>query len=280
MRQVKTSTISDLISALCICANVNLRPDIRRSIENSLKKEGNPRAKAMLRLLLENADIALAGKIPICQDTGLAVVFMDIGQDVRIIGGSLRIAVDKGVRDGYSIGYLRKSVVCSPIVRENTNTNTPAILHTSIVAGGSIKIWVMPKGFGSENKSSVRMLNPTDGEEAIINFVVDTVKKAGPEACPPFVLGVGIGGTFDYAAYLAKKALLRKIDKKNPDAHLSFLEKKILNKVNSLGIGPMGLGGKTTALGVNILCHPTHIAGLPVAVNVNCHAMRSAYGVI
>ena len=280
MRKVKSSAISNLISKLCIEANINLRPDIRKAIENALKKEKSARTKGALRLLLENANIASNDKIAICQDTGLAVVFMEIGQEVQIVGSLLKKAVDKGVKDGYRKGYLRKSVVRSPIIRENTNTNTPVILHTSIVPGDSIKIWVMPKGFGSENKSDIRMLNPADGEKGIIEFVVEVVKQAGPEACPPFVLGIGIGGTFDYAAFLAKKALLRRIDQKNSDARLTTLEKKILEKVNSTGIGPMGLGGKTTALGVNILSCATHIAGLPVAVNVNCHATRSAYGVL
>jgi fumarate hydratase subunit alpha len=280
MRKVKANAISDLISRLCIKANMNLRPDIRKAIKNALRREKIARAKEALRLLLKNADIAASDKIAICQDTGLATVFMEIGQRAQIVGNSLKKAVDKGVREGYRKGYLRKSVVRSPIVRENTNTNTPAILHTSIVTGDSIKIWVMPKGFGSENKSSIRMLNPGEGERGITEFVLDVVKQAGPEACPPFVLGIGIGGTFDYATLLAKKALLRRIDKKNPDAKLSSLEKKILNKVNSLAIGPMGLSGKTTALGINILSSATHIAGLPVAVNVNCHATRSAYGVL
>jgi len=280
MRRVKTGDISDLISALCIWANLNLRPDVRKAIKKARAKEKNRRAKTALEFLLENADFAFTDKVAICQDTGLAVVFMEIGQEVRITGGSLKKAVDKGVADGYRIGYLRKSIVRSPLVRKNTNTNTPAILHTAIVPGNKIKIRVIPKGFGSENKSNIRMLNPGEGEEGIIDFVVETVKKAGPEACPPLVLGVGIGGTFDYAAYLAKKALLRRIDAKNPDRKLSSLEKKILSAVNNLGIGPMGLGGKTTVLGVNILSYATHIAGLPVAVNVNCHATRSAEGVI
>ncbi len=280
MRQVKTSAISDLISRLCIEANVRLRPDMRKAIRTALKKEKNTGAKSALGLLLENAAIACTDRIAICQDTGLVVVFMDIGQEVRIAGGPLKQAVDRGVRDGYRNGYLRKSVVFSPIARKNTKTNTPAILHTAVTPGNKIKIWVMPKGFGSENKSAMTMLNPSDGERGIIDFVVDTVKKAGPEACPPFVLGIGIGGTFDYAAYLAKKSLLRRIDRKNPDKKLAALEKKILNAVNNLNLGPMGLGGKTTALGVNILSYATHIAGLPVAVNMNCHATRSAYGVI
>ena len=280
MRTVKASIISQLISRLCIVANMRLRGDILEAIKGALKKENSATAKKALRFLIENAYIASHKSIPICQDTGLAAVFIDIGQEVHIVGGSLKTVVDKGVRDGYRRGYLRKSVVKSPIVRENTNTNTPAILHTSIVPGDRIKIWVMPKGFGSENKSGLTMLNPTDGEEKIIDFVIDVVKKAGPEACPHFVLGIGIGGTFDYVAFLVKKALLRRIDKKNPDTKLSALENKILRKVNSLGIGPMGFGGRTTALGVSILSSATHIAGLPIAVNVCCHATRSAKGVI
>ena len=280
MKQISATRISDLVSKLCIKANIDLRPDIRSAMKSALRKEKSAKAKAALRLLLENAKIASGDKIPICQDTGMAMVFMEIGQQAQITGNSLKKAVDKGVKDGYKKGYLRKSVVRSPLTRENTNTNTPAILHTSIVPGDSIRVWVMPKGFGSENKSGIRMLAPTDGEEGIIKFVADTVKQAGPEACPPFVLGIGIGGSFDYAAFLAKKAMLRKIDQKNPEPELASLEKKILHKVNSLRMGPMGLGGKTTALGVNILSSATHIAGLPVAVNINCHATRSAYGVI
>ncbi len=280
MRIVRAEKISKLVSGLAIKANIELRPDVRKAIRAALRNESGRNAGAALRLLLENADIALKDRVAICQDTGIAVVFMEIGQDAHIDGGPLKQAVDKGVRDGYRKGYLRKSVVRSAIDRKNTNTNTPAVLHTSIVPGDSVKVWVVPKGFGSENRSRIRMLNPSEGEEGIMNFVVETAREAGPEACPPFVLGVGIGGTFDHAAFLAKKAFLRRIDKKNPDPRLYSLEKKILNRINGLGIGPMGLGGKTTALGVNILSAATHIAGLPVAVNVNCHATRSAYGVL
>jgi fumarate hydratase subunit alpha len=280
MKRISTDAISGLISKLCIDANIRLRPDIRKAIKNAVGREKGIQAKAMLKFLLENANIALNDRVPICQDTGLAVVFMEIGQDIKIVGGPLKKAVDSGVRDGYKKGYLRKSIVRSPIKRVNTNTNTPAILHTSIVPGKKVKVWVMPKGFGSENKSKIYMFNPTEGIKGIIEFAVNAVRQAGPEACPPLVLGIGIGGTFDYAAFLAKKALLRRIDQRNPDRDLSSLEKKILNKVNSTGIGPMGLGGETTVLGVNILSNATHIAGLPVAVNVNCHATRSAYGAL
>ena len=279
MRTINAKRIANLVSSLCIKANIDLRPDVKKAIKSSIKKERNKSSKDALRLLIMNSNIARENRIPICQDTGATVVFMEIGQNVKI-KGSLKKAVTKGVRDGYVKGYLRKSIVASPISRINTNDNTPPVLHTSVVAGKNIKIWVMPKGFGSENKSSIRMLNPNDGQEAIIDFVVETVKKAGAEACPPLVLGVGIGGTFDYAAYLAKKALLKPIDKKNADKLLASLEQKIFNAVNKLNIGPMGLGGRTTVLGVNISSYATHIAGLPVAVNVNCHATRSAYGVI
>ncbi|MBN1871272.1 MAG: fumarate hydratase [Candidatus Omnitrophica bacterium] len=278
MRRINTKDISALISRLCIGANTDLRPDIKRAIEKAAKREKDYRAKRMLRYIINNADMAKAEGIPICQDTGLAVVLIEMGQGVMVEGGFLGKAVDEGVRKGYIGGYLRKSVVSSPLVRKNTGTNAPAILHTEIIPGESMKIWVMPKGFGSENKSQIRMLSPGDGEEGVIKFVKDVVKDAGPAACPPFVLGIGMGGTFDYAAFLAKKAMLRDIDKDNKDERLASLEKKIMKEVNALGIGPMGLGGKTTAIGVNILSHPTHIAGMPVAVNVNCHATRAAYG--
>lgn len=280
MRKVQARDITNLVSRLCVEANINLRPDIKKAIRDALKREKAKNARWALNFILENAGIASEDKIAICQDTGLTVVFMELGQDVNIAGGLLKNAVDRGVKDGYRKGFLRKSVVRSPIERKNTGTNTPSILHVSIAPGRRVKIWVVPKGFGSENKSGIRMLNPTEGERGIIDFVLETVKQAGPEACPPFVLGIGIGGTFDYAAYLSKKAFLRRIDEKNPDSRLALLEKKILAEVNKLGIGPMGLGGKTTALAVNILSSATHIAGLPAAVNINCHATRSAYGVL
>lgn len=280
MRKIRARYITNLVSRLCVEANINLRPDIKKAIRDALKREKAKNARWALNFILENAGIASEDKIAICQDTGLTVVFMELGQDVNIAGGLLKNAVDRGVKDGYRKGFLRKSVVRSPIERKNTGTNTPSILHVSIAPGRRVKIWVVPKGFGSENKSGIRMLNPTEGERGIIDFVLETVKQAGPEACPPFVLGIGIGGTFDYAAYLSKKAFLRRIDEKNSDPRLALLEKKILAEVNKLGIGPMGLGGKTTALAVNILSSATHIAGLPAAVNINCHATRSAYGVL
>jgi len=280
MRRVKAREIGRLVSGLCVEANVRLRPDVKAAVAAAVRREKGAGAKEALRMILKNADIARAEKIPICQDTGVAVVFAEIGQDVIITGGSLKRAIDNGVAEGYRKGRLRKSVVRSPLSRKNTNTNTPAVIHTEITPGDRVRICVMPKGFGSENKSVIRMLNPSDGEKGVADFVVEAAGNAGPEACPPFVLGVGIGGTFDYAAYLAKKALLRKVGSPNRDRRLYSLEKKILKSVNDLKIGPMGLGGNTTALGVSILSRATHIAGLPVAVNVNCHATRSACGAI
>lgn len=278
MRNIKARAISALIAKLCVEANTELRKDILRAIRAALKKETNDLAKKRLKMLIDNADIASKEKVAICQDTGMAAVFVEIGQNAHVIGGSLKSAVNKGVERGYREGYFRKSVVHCPLRRKNTGTNTPAILHTEITPGGSFKVWVMAKGFGSENKSAIKMLCPTAEEEEIIDFILDTVKNAGAEACPPLVIGIGIGGTFDHAAHLAKRSLLGDIGKKNPDRYLAVLEKKIADKVNKLGIGPMGLGGTTTALGVTILSSPTHIAGLPVAVNISCHATRSAYG--
>lgn len=278
MRNVSAGTITELVSKLCIEANTRLRSDIRRAISAALRKETNVRAKKLLQMLLDNADSALKERIAICQDTGMASVFTEIGQDVHVTGGSLEAAVSEGVRRGYKKGYFRKSVVASPLSRKNTGTNTPVMLYTDIIPGNSFKIWVMAKGFGSENKSAIKMFNPTASEKEILDFISTVTKEAGPDACPPFVVGIGIGGTFDYAAHLAKKSLLREIDKKNRDPKLAALEKKLLEKLNKLGMGPMGLGGKTTALGVSILSAATHIAGLPVAVNISCHATRSAYG--
>jgi fumarate hydratase subunit alpha len=280
MRNIKVSAISDLVAKLCIKANIELRSDIRRAIQAALKKETSSCAKKYLKMIIDNVNIASKDKIAICQDTGMAVVFAEIGQDVHISGGSLKDAVDKGVERGYREGYFRKSVVNCPLRRKNTATNTPAILHIAIVPGDSFKVWVMVKGFGSENKSAIKMFYPTSSEEEIVDFIVDTVKNAGAEACPPLAIGIGMGGTFDHAAHLAKKSLLGDIGKKNPDKRLAALGKKVMDAVNKLDIGPMGLGGKTTALGVAILSSPTHIAGLPVAINISCHATRSAFGML
>lgn len=278
MRNIKAGAISDLIAELCVKANIKLRKDILRAIRAAIKKEPRGHAKKRLKMLIDNAGIAAKNEIPICQDTGMAVVFVEIGQDIHVTSGSLKDAVDKGVERAYREGYFRKSVVQCPIKRKNTGTNTPVILYTTITPGDTFRVWVMAKGFGSENKSAIKMLCPTAGEEEIIDFILDTVKNAGAEACPPLVIGIGIGGTFDYAAHLSKKSILRDIGKKNPQKRLAVLEKKIMKKVNKLGIGPMGLGGRTTALGVTVLSSATHIAGLPVAVNISCHATRSAYG--
>ncbi len=278
MRKINADAISKLTAKLCIKANTELRRDIRRAIQGALKKEMNGRAKKHLKMLIDNADIAAKDKSAICQDTGMAVVFAEIGQDIHIAGGSLEKAVAEGVRRGYKEGYFRKSVVHCPLRRKNTGTNTPAIFYTDIVPGNSFKIWVMAKGFGSENRSAIRMFNPTADEKEILDFIVNVAKEAGPDACPPFVVGVGIGGTFDHAAHLAKKSLLRELDKKNKDPKFALFEKKLFERLNKLGMGPMGLGGKTTVLGVSVLSSATHIAGLPVAVNISCHATRSASG--
>ncbi|MDD5423403.1 MAG: fumarate hydratase [Candidatus Omnitrophota bacterium] len=280
MREVNVSKIKDTVRELCLKANFDLRKDVLKALKDSLRKEKDARARGILKSVIENAKLAKTKRIAICQDTGMAVVHMEIGQDVFLAGGDLKKAVDEGVRDAYSKGYLRKSVVGDPILRENAGTNTPSVLHTEIVEGDRIRISVSPKGFGSENKSRIMMFRPTDSVEDIKRFVVDVVKDAGPAACPPFVLGIGIGGTFEGAALLAKKALLRPIGEKNPARHIARIEKDLVNSINALGMGPMGLGGGTTVLGVNILEAPTHIAGLPVAVNVSCHATRSAGAVI
>ena len=280
MREIDVSKIKDAVRDLCLKANFVLRPDILKAIRKAASKESGPRAKSILRSIVENARIAKSKRIAICQDTGMVVVMAQIGQEITIVGGSLIDAIEDGVREAYKIGCLRKSVVAGPLSRINTNTNTPSVIYTEIVKGDSLRIVASPKGFGSENKSSIKMLNPTAGESDIRDFVLDTVKGAGPDACPPFVVGIGIGGTFEKCAYLAKKALMRPIDIRNLKKDIARLEKELLKDINSLGIGPMGLGGKTTALGVNIEEFPTHIAGLPVAVNMSCHATRSAEEVI
>ena len=276
MREINVSKIRDTISELCLKANFELRKDILRALKKSALKENNTRSKNIIRKIIENAAFAKKKHIAICQDTGIVIVHLEIGQNVAFFGGNLNEAVDAGVEEAYRKGYLRKSVVSDALFRENTKTNTPAIVYIDIVEGDKVRINVSPKGFGSENKSMIRMFKPTDSIETIKKFVIEVVKKAGPEACPPLVLGVGIGGTFEKCAYLAKKALLRPIDKRNPKKHIAKLERELMHDINLLGIGPMGLGGKTTVLGVNILELHTHIAGLPVAVNVSCHVTRSA----
>ena len=259
---------------MCIQINYALSADMAAALDRAAADETDPVGKDVLSQLQENLKIAETDRIPICQDTGMAVVFLEIGQDVHIEGAALADAVNEGVRLGYTEGYLRKSVVSDPLIRENTKDNTPAVLHTTIVPGEKIRITVAPKGFGSENMSRVYMLKPAQGAEGVKNAVIDAVKEAGPNACPPVVVGVGIGGTFEKAALMAKHALTREAGKHAEQPHIREMEEELLEKINALGIGPGGLGGKTTALAVNIETYPTHIAGLPVAVNICCHVNR------
>lgn len=274
MSVVKVQTIQRAVEKLCLKANFYLRPDVVRALKKALKIETSARGKEILRMILKNQVIACREKIPLCQDTGMVTVFLEIGQEVRLKGGNLESAINRGVAHAYTKGYLRSSIVRDPLRRINTGDNTPAVLHTKIVPGSRIKIYVAPKGFGSENMSSLKMFRPTTSEEEIIDYVVEVAEKAGGKACPPFVLGIGMGGTMEKACLLSKEALLRPIDKPHPRRHIAKLEKEILEKVNHLGLGPMGLAGKVTALGVNILTFPTHIAGLPVAVTLACHSLR------
>ena len=274
MKTINVNEIIKTVKELSIEANYYLPNDVKEAIEEAEKNEKWPIANNILNKILENSQIAAAEKMPICQDTGMACVFVDIGQDVHITGGSLEEAINEGVRQGYAEGFLRKSVVKDPIHRVNTNDNTPALIYYNMVPGDKVKITVAPKGFGSENMSRIAMLKPSDGLEGVKNFVLETVRMAGPNPCPPIVIGVGIGGSFDKAAYLAKKALIRPVNENNTDEFYSNLEKELLEEVNKIGIGPQGFGGKTTALALKIETCPTHIAGLPVAVNINCHATR------
>ncbi|MBR2731416.1 MAG: fumarate hydratase [Clostridia bacterium] len=274
MREINVSVIADAVETLCIEANEHLPQDVRCAIEACRACEPWPTAQGVLDRIIENYEIADAQSVPICQDTGMACVFLEIGQDVHFTGGDLTAAVDEGVRRGYDKGYLRKSVVKDPVRRGNTGDNTPAMLYTEIVPGDRVKITVAPKGFGSENMSQIRMFKPSAGLQGIKDFILQVVEEAGPNPCPPMVVGVGIGGTFDKCALLAKKALLRPLDSRNPDPFYAALEEEMLEKVNALGIGPQGFGGKTTAIGLNIETLPTHIAGMPCAVNINCHVTR------
>ena len=274
MRDIDVSVVTEAVKEMCISSNINLGSDVRECIKSSIEKEESPTGRNIMEIMLENSDMARQKSMPLCQDTGMAVVFIEIGQDVHFTGGNLIDAVNEGVRKGYSEGYLRKSVVSDPLLRQNTGDNTPAVIYTDIVEGEKVKIVVAPKGFGSENMSRIKMLKPSDGVEGVVDFIVETVSIAGPNPCPPIVVGVGIGGTMDKAACLAKKALLRKIGDHSSEEHIEKLERELLERINSLGIGPQGLGGRTTALAVNIETFPTHIAGLPVAVNINCHVAR------
>ena len=274
MRTIHTNEITENIKEMCIEANLHLAKDVVNAITHAEEQEESTIGKKILGQLKENMDIAKTENIPICQDTGMAVVFIKIGQDVHLEGALLEDAINEGIRQGYTEGYLRKSVVGDPILRENTKDNTPGIIHYEIVAGDKVEITVAPKGFGSENMSRVCMLKPADGIEGVKEAVLETVRLAGPNACPPMVVGVGIGGTFEKCAILAKKALTRNLDEPSAIPYVAELEKELLEKINKLGFGPGGLGGVNTALGVNIETYPTHIAGLPVAINICCHVNR------
>lgn len=280
MREINASQITDVVERLCIEANEQLPGDIKNAIRRCRACEDWEIAQGVLDKIITNFEIAGEERVPICQDTGMACVFLEIGQDVHITGGDLTEAVDEGVRRGYDKGYLRKSVVKDPVRRGNTGDNTPAMLYTEIVPGEEIKVTVGPKGFGSENMSAIRMFKPSAGIEGIKDFILETVETAGPNPCPPMVVGVGIGGTFDKCALLAKKALMRSTEVRNPDPYYADLEEEMLEKINKLGIGPQGFGGKTTALALNIETLPTHIAGMPCAVNINCHVTRHKTEVI
>ena len=280
MREIDVGEIIKAVEELCIKANKILPDDLCGCISCAEKSETDELPKKIMGTLLENLDAAKELNLPICQDTGMACVFLEIGQDVHIVGGDLSDAVNEGVRRGYDKGYLRKSVVKDPVRRGNTGDNTPAMIYTEIVPGEQIKITVGPKGFGSENMSAIRMFKPSHGLQGIKDFIIETVETAGPNPCPPMVVGVGIGGTFDKAALLAKKALMRPLDSSNPDPFYAELEDEMLEKINELGIGPQGFGGKTTAIGLNIETMPTHIAGMPCAININCHVTRHKTEVI
>lgn len=280
MRTVHTDKIIQNIKEMCIEANLSLSDDMKCRLEHAAGTEKTPLGKQILSQLRENMKIAVEEQIPICQDTGMAVVFLNIGQDLHIEGMDLHDAVNEGVRQGYEEGYLRKSVVKDPLIRENTKDNTPAIVHIDIVSGDKLEILVAPKGFGSENMSRVFMLKPADGAEGVKSSVLEAVRDAGPNACPPMVVGVGLGGSFEKAAYLAKKALTRNLNQRSEKEHIRILEEELLEEINQLGIGPGGLGGSTTALGVNIETYPTHIAGMPLAVNICCHVNRHVHRVL
>lgn len=274
MRTISTETITKNIKEMCMQVNICLSEDVKQALLSGKEREESALGKQILGQLEENMQIAADSQIPICQDTGMTVVFLKIGQDVHIEGGFVEDAVNEGIRQGYEEGYLRKSVVGDPLIRENTKDNTPGVIHYEIVPGDKLEITVAPKGFGSENMSRVFMLKPADGIEGVKKAILETVEDAGPNACPPMVIGVGIGGTFEKCALLAKKALTRDLDKSSPIPYVKELEEEMLEKVNKLGIGPGGLGGRITAIGLNIETYPTHIAGLPVAVNICCHVNR------
>jgi fumarate hydratase subunit alpha len=273
MREMDVKVITERVRDLCMRANTDLEEDVLQALDRAIEKEESPVAVDILKELKENARVAREEQVPICQDTGFAVVFVELGQDVHLVGGSLNEAIHEGVRQGYRDGYLRKSI-CHPFTRANTGDNTPAVIHTEIVPGNKVRVTVAPKGAGSENMSRVVMLTPSEGVEGIKKFVVQRVKESGSNPCPPTIVGVGIGGTMEQAALLAKKSLLRPLGSKNPDPEIGTLESEILAEINRLGIGPQGLGGRTTSLAVHILMRPCHIASLPLAVNIQCHVQR------
>lgn len=280
IREIEVRVLTEEISKLCIKATHFLTEDMEDAIHQACDKETKPLAKEILKQLEENLTIAGEEMIPICQDTGMAVIFLEVGQDVHFVGGDVTEAIHAGVAKGYTEGYLRKSVVSDPLLRENTKDNTPAIIHYKVVPGEQVKIMLTPKGFGSENMSRIYMLKPSDGREGVVNSIIDAVKTAGPNACPPLVVGVGLGGDFELAATMAKHALTLSVDERAPQEHIAEIEREVLDKINALGIGPAGLGGDTTALAVHIETYPTHIAGMPLAVNICCHVNRHASVVI
>lgn len=273
MRVIEGKRIIDAVKKMCIEANFNLNQDMRKALEIGYKKEESPIGKQIINDILRNAEIAKSKRVPMCQDTGMVVAFVEIGEEV-FIQGNIKDAINEGIRQGYHEGFLRKSIVSDPLIRKNTNDNTPGVIHYDFVKGNQLKITIAPKGFGSENMGRLKMLKPSDGIEGIKQFIIETVEMAGPNPCPPIVIGVGIGGTMDEVTKIAKKALMRPIHEKSKLKHIAELEAEVLESVNDLGIGPQGLGGRVTALGINIETYPTHIAGLPVAVNINCHASR------
>ncbi|SUY48219.1 fumarate hydratase subunit alpha [Clostridium putrefaciens] len=276
MKEIHVSDITNAVRNLCIDSNYYLSEDVRNRLKEAYEKETWAIAKDILDKILINADIAKNQRMPMCQDTGMTCVFVDMGQDVHVVGGDLEEAINEGIRQGYAEGYLRKSVVSDPLNRVNTKDNTPGVLYYNIVPGDKLKITVAPKGFGSENMSQLKMLRPADGVQGVKDFVIKVVKEAGPNPCPPIIVGIGIGGTFDKSANLAKKALIRLTSERNSNPYYADLERELMESINDLGIGPQGFGGRSTALAVNIETYATHIAGLPVAVNINCHATRHA----
>lgn len=280
MREINVSVIRDAVKKMCVDMNYYIGADIQKSFEENYKAEASPIGKAIILDLIENAKIAGEKQVPICQDTGMIVAFVEVGQEVMLIGGNISDAINEGIRQGYGEGYLRKSVVTDPLLRQNSKDNTPGVIYYDIVEGNQVKIKLAAKGFGSENMSRSKMLKPSDGIKGVEAFVVETVSLAGPNPCPPIVVGVGIGGTIDKAAQIAKMALMRDLESVSEHEHIKALEERLLEQINALGIGPQGLGGSTTALGVNVEIYPTHIAGLPVVVNINCHASRHLKTVI